>query len=136
MMKRTHITIGIISAIAAIKYLNLEPITCILGTVLGSTTPDLDFKFNIKHRTITHSLLFLFISSLLFAIIGLDLSIAYFIGCAMHLIADSVTKMGIPFLYPFTKRKYGPKLIKTDGFTEKLILLVLIYFIFILLVKN
>lgn len=28
----------------------------------------------------------LFISSLLFAIIGLDLSIAYFIGCAMHLI--------------------------------------------------
>ena len=74
----------------------------------------------------------LFISSLLFAIIGLDLSIAYFIGCAMHLIADSVTKMG----YPFTKRKYGSKLIKTDGFTEKLILLVLIYFIVILLVKN
>ena len=28
----------------------------------------------------------LFISSLLFAIIVLDLSIAYFIGCAMHLI--------------------------------------------------
>ena len=60
----------------------------------------------------------LFISSLLFAIIGLDLSIAYFIGCAMHLI----------------KRKYGAKLIKTDGFTEKLILLVLLYFI--LLLKN
>ena len=136
MMKRTHITIGIISVIAAIKYLNLEPITCILGTVLGSTTPDLDFKFNIKHRTITHSLLFLFISSLLFAIIGLDLSIGYFIGNILHLIADSFTKMGVPFLYPFIKRRYGVRLIKTNGYIEKLFLIVLIYFIFILLLKN
>ena len=130
MMKRTHITISIVSAILAVRYFNLEPITCIIGSFIGSIAPDLDFKFKIRHRTITHSLLFLFISSIFFVIIDLKLGIGYFIGNILHLIADSFTKMGVPFLYPFIKKRYGVRLIKTNGYTERLFLLVLIYFFY------
>ena len=132
MMKRTHITIGVISTILAIRYLNLEPITCALGTIAATMTPDLDFKFHIKHRTITHSLLFLFISSLLFSVISTELSLSYFIGVNMHLIADSFTVMGIPLFYPFIKHRYGFKLIKTNSLIENIIFILLIFIAFTL----
>lgn len=102
-MKRTHIRIRVISAILIIKLFYLEPITCIIGSFLESITPDFDFKFKFKHRTIAHSLLFLFISGIFFAIIYLNLSIGYFIGNILHLIADSFTKIRFRFYIHLSK---------------------------------
>lgn len=128
MMGRTHAAIGIAVAIPVIKYLDLSYVS-MAGAIVGSVAPDWDLYLGIKHRTITHSLLFLLISSVLVGIFNIDMAILWFIAYALHLIADSFTKMGVPFLYPIIKKKYGAKLIYASGAEDIFILLVAIYII-------
>lgn len=99
MMKKIHIDIAITSSIAVISYLHI-PYISLLG-IVGAIAPDWDLKLHIKHRTITHSLLLLFISSLLISI----------------------------FKYPFLKKNYGLKLIKSGGAEDMFIFIVFIYLI-------
>lgn len=108
MMKRTHIAISLASTISII--LN-NPIS-ILG-VIGATAPDMDYKVGIKHRTLTHSLCALIISTVAIFIFNRMVSCVWFISYASHLIADSFTLSGVPFLYPFSKKCYGLRKIKT-----------------------
>ena len=128
MMGRTHTAIGIAVAIPVIKYLDLSYIS-MAGAIVGSVAPDWDLYLGIKHRTITHSLLFLLISSLLVGAFNIDMAIMWFIAYGLHLIADSFTKMGVPFLYPFIKKKYGAKLIYASGTEDLFILIIAIYLI-------
>ena len=128
MMGRTHMAIGIAVALPVIKYLDL-PYVYMTGSIIGSVAPDWDLYLGIKHRTITHSLLFLLISSVLVGVFNIDMAILWFIAYALHLIADSFTKMGVPFLFPFIKKKYGLKLIYASGAEDLFVLLVAIYII-------
>lgn len=128
MMGRTHMAIGIAVALPVIKYLDLNYVS-MAGAIVGSVAPDWDLYLGIKHRTITHSLLFLLISSVLVGIFNIDMGILWFIAYTLHLIADSFTKMGVPFLYPFSKKKYGAKLIYASGAEDLFILIVAIYII-------
>lgn len=73
--------------------------------------------------------LFLLGSSVLVGIFNIDMAILWFIAYALHLIADSFTKIGVPFLYPFIKKKYGTKLIYASGAEDLFVLLVAIYVI-------
>ena len=57
------------------------------------------------------------------------MAILWFIAYALHIIADSFTKMGVPFLYPFIEKKYGLKLIYASGAEDLFVLLVAIYII-------
>ena len=59
--------------------------------------------------------------------IGLAFAINYF----MHLLLDSFTKTGVPFFYPFNKKYYGFKLIKTGGIEDLCICLLAIMLIFL-----
>lgn len=124
MMKRTHIAIGVAATLPII--LN-NPIS-VIG-VLGSVVPDWDYLLGIKHRTYTHSLLVLIISSISILIFNKWIAIVWFINFALHLAADSFTKMGIPFLYPWNKKYYGYKLIKTRGAEDYFIQALAIAFI-------
>lgn len=126
MMKKTHTTIAIAVAIPTIAYLNIPPIS-ILG-IIGAMAPDWDFLLGLKHRTVTHSLLLLFISSFLISIYDVNISLIWFISYFLHLIADSFTKMGVPFLYPFVKKNYGFKLIRT-GEAEDMFIFILALFL-------
>lgn len=128
MMGRTHMAIGVAVALPVIKYLDL-PYVYMTGSIIGSVAPDWDLYLGIKHRTITHSLLFLLISSVLVGVFNIDMAILWFIAYALHLIADSFTKMGVPFLFPFIKKKYGLKLIYASGAEDLFVLLVAIYII-------
>lgn len=128
MMGRTHAAIGIAVAIPVIKYLDLSYVS-MAGAIVGSVAPDWDLYLGIKHRTITHSLLFLLISSVLVGIFNIDMAILWFIAYGLHLIADSFTKMGVPFFYPFIKERYGAKLIYASGAEDLFVLLVAIYII-------
>ncbi len=123
-MKRTHINIGIAATIPLI--LN-NPIS-IIG-VLGSTAPDWDYLLGIKHRTCTHSLLALALSSLIILTFNKYISLAWFINYGLHLAADSFTKMGTPYLWPLNKKYYGCKLIKTRGAEDYFIQLLALCFI-------
>lgn len=133
MMKKTHISIGIATALPIINYFNI-PLISILGAI-GSVAADWDFILGIKHRTITHSLLLLFISSFLVSLFNVNISTIWFISYLLHLIADSFTKMGVPFLYPFIKKNFGLKLIKT-GESEDMFICLLAIFLISLYVCN
>lgn len=128
MMGRTHTAIGILATIPVIRYLDL-PYFFITGSIIGSVAPDWDLYLGIKHRTITHSLLLLAISTIGIGLFSINMAIMWFIAYALHLIADSFTKMGVPFLYPFKKKRYGAKLIYASGAEDLFILLVAIYLI-------
>ena len=127
MMKKTHVTIAIAAAIPTITYFNIPHIS-IVG-ILGATVPDWDFILGLKHRTITHSLLLLFISSFLVSLFNVNISIIWFISYFLHLIADSFTKMGVPFLYPFKKENFGFKLIRTGGAEDMFIFILALFLI-------
>ena len=53
----------------------------------------------------------------------------WFVSYFLHLIADSFTKMGVPFLYPFVKRNYGPKIIRTGGAEDMFVCILAIFII-------
>ena len=127
MMKKTHATIAIAATIPTIAYLNIPPVS-ILG-IIGAMAPDWDFILGLKHRTITHSLLLLFISSFLVSLFNVNISLIWFISYFLHLIADSFTKMGVPFLYPLIKDRYGLKLIKTGGAEDMFIFILALFLI-------
>ncbi|MBW6411843.1 metal-dependent hydrolase [Clostridium sp. YB-6] len=123
-MKRTHTAIGLATTIPLIA---IEPISAI--GILGSVVPDWDFYLGLKHRTITHSLLFLTISTAAISIFSIPVGLVWFINYALHLIADSFTRMGTPYLYPFYKRYFGLRKLKTRGAADYLIQLFAIFFI-------
>ncbi|MCK8826439.1 metal-dependent hydrolase [Natroniella acetigena] len=89
-----------------------------------------------KHRGFTHSLLGLFLFTLIFFLItrnylSIDYTIYFAIGYFSHLLADSLTVSGVNFFYP-DKTKYGLRLIKTNSTAELLFSLVLIISIVII----
>lgn len=126
MMKRTHVALGLAATIPMILS---HPIG-VLG-ILGATAPDLDYMFGIKHRTYTHSLMALITSTLLLILINRWICLVWGISYGLHLVADSFTVMGVPFLYPWDKKKYGAKKIKTrsaeDWFIQMLAMMFIVY---------
>lgn len=124
MMKRTHVAIGLAASMPIIIH---NPIT--LVGVIGSTFPDWDYLLGIPHRTITHSLLALFVSSGVICLFHTKVALVWFICYGLHLLGDSITKMGVPYLYPWNKKYYGYKLIKTRGAEDYFIQLLAIAFI-------
>lgn len=84
----------------------------LLISSFASTAPDLDLKIPfMKHRTWTHSLLVFILSTIALSFLGNNIYIVWAISYLAHLIADSFTSMGVPFLYPFIKEKYGLKIL-------------------------
>ncbi|QQG42147.1 MAG: metal-dependent hydrolase [Candidatus Woesebacteria bacterium] len=137
MTARTHNAFAFASLVTAAAYfppthLNLSTLILgIVGTDIGALIPDMDTGGNYlwgllpqgqklggflrrifyKHRTITHSLLGLFLIFKFFAwllprifnstfIDPQIILVSIMIGFVSHLIADSFTEEGIPLLYP------------------------------------
>ena len=100
MTGRTHLSCGIATSL----FLCGDVVSGILLSV-GSLLPDIDHKNSlfgkalpfipkiIKHRTWTHSLLFL--------ILCYFINVYLCIGCFVHLFLDMMTKQGCPLFYPF-----------------------------------
>lgn len=95
----THLTCGI----AASLFLCGDFVSGLILSV-GSILPDIDSRNSllgkslpfipkfIKHRTITHSILFLFGCYFI--------NVYLFYGCCLHILLDMMTKMGCPLLWP------------------------------------
>lgn len=85
------------------------PVAAVLGGLLG-------------HRTVTHSLLGQAGVALAFLFLPWQLGLALALGYGSHLLADSCTRGGIPLLWP-NRRLYGPRLMRTGGLVELLVVL-------------
>lgn len=79
------------------------------------------FSAKSPHRTFTHSLLASFLYTLCILPVTIPGSIYFFIGYISHLLADSLTRTGIPFFYPFDDSNYGLKVMKVNKLAEKII---------------
>ncbi len=132
MLKKAHMLVGVLVAAPVIK--NTGLISAI--GLIGSTIPDIDSKIGLKHRTITHSVLALVVSTIFLYLVYPRVAMVWGISYLSHLILDVLTVTGAPLMYPFIKKKYGIKLDKTGGDIELFILLLLIYWaVFIIIGK-
>ena len=123
-----HIIGGIVITGLFGSFLNLNILAnpiFIASTILGSLIPDIDYSKStigkifrpiskylnrrFGHRTITHSLLAMFGSFLLFAIIEATFfdrtttAKIYLLGFFSHLVLDMMTVQGVPLFYPFLR---------------------------------
>lgn len=125
MTKKTHIAVGVAATLPLISL--LSPLV-LLG-IIGSFAPDWDILLRIKHRTITHSLLALSLSTLIISTFNYKIALVWGLNYLIHLILDSFTRTGVPWLYPFKKRYYGLKKVKTGESEDLFICLLAIGFI-------
>lgn len=125
MTKKTHIAVGIA---AILPLFSIYPKCAFIG-IIGATLPDIDIRLGIEHRTITHSFIALFLSTMIVMLCNFNIGLVFGLSYLTHLLLDSFTKMGVPFLYPFNKEYYGLKLIKTGGSEDLFICLLAIFFI-------
>lgn len=128
MTGKTHLTAGLVTALAL--GVNVPQMALI---AVGSVLPDMDhagstlgrmvkpISKRIRHRGVTHSLLFFVIISFISPYLG--------IGVLTHIILDIFNPKGVELLYPCKKNLKVPfisKFIKTNGLIEKLIFIALI----------
>lgn len=150
MRGRTHLIVGTAAGVATALAVPVEDDMMRLGifaaTVVGSLFPDIDntqSKLGRKikpisiilnklfgHRGFVHSpcnLILIFAAAIIFMAVFenftyLPVLIGFSIGFITHMILDAITKGGIPFLYPFSKKRYNFTIIKTGGIGEALFL--------------
>ena len=131
MQKVTHLIFAFLVLILLGFVLNF-PIYMSLFAFVGVLLPDIDMKFRKYHRKIFHNIWFLVIVLYIgFRLNLLDRTAAIIvsIGFFSHLIGDSLTHRGIMPLWPVKKPKFnGP--IKTGGFGDYLIILVLLLMVY------
>ena len=142
----THLIVGAAAGVAATLSIPTEDTKVKIGiftaTLLGSLFPDIDnaqSKLGRKvkplsiilnklfgHRGFIHSpcLLLLLIFTGIFYLFVWEawnywpVVAGFAIGFISHIILDAITKGGIPFLYPFSKKRYNFTIIKTGGIGE------------------
>ncbi len=147
MLFPTHILIGLFSFFLFEPFLNGgNEILLLIFVLLGSLLPDIDEKhskatqwtgligqitsFFSKHRGFFHSLFFLILTTLTTKYVFNEYyAWGIFIGITSHLLADSLTKQGLPIMYPFSFKIKG--FFKTNGWGEKLIQTLIFTFLII-----
>lgn len=129
MMKKTHISLGLAFTLPLITSGTVA--ACGIIGLLGSIAPDWDLKLHIRHRTLTHCILLLATTTMLISKFNIDISAVWFVNYLLHLLSDSLTLKGVPFLYPFKRKYYGLKLFRTGGVLDFITFLIGLYLIFI-----
>lgn len=101
----THIPAGLL-LYTLLVWIFGQPYTLagVLTVILFSVLPDLIDKVTGEHRGWGHSAIWLIpIAALVF--LKPALGVACFSAFSMHVLLDSITKKGVPFLYPFSKTR-------------------------------
>ncbi|MBS3073829.1 metal-dependent hydrolase [Candidatus Pacearchaeota archaeon] len=146
MLSRTHIAIGIFFAFLLLPSIS-HPLAFSVTLLISSLLPDIDspisflgkYKFFsvlqtfLHHRGVLHSLTTAVILSLVVSIIFPTLALGFFLGYAVHLIADSFTIEGIAPFWPLRGRLSWK--LKTGGYTENVMLVIFIMFDILLIIR-
>ena len=127
MSKKTQIAV----ALAVTLPLILEEPIAFWG-LLASIVPDL-FQILIKRKSLTHSAVFLVLTTSLVAIINLNIAIVWCINYMLHIFLDCFTTEGVQFFYP-SKKIYGVRIIESNKKDDVFIGICALAVIFILLI--
>ena len=143
LLGRTHLLFSVILGLFYIDYFGFEgsKILFYLTLAVGSLLPDIDhpksilgrkiwpvssiINFLFGHRSIMHSLFFIFAVCLLVYFLWPLYFIPAFIGLLSHLFLDVLSKEGLNLLYPL-RIFYVKGFIKVGGLAENLFFLCLI----------
>lgn len=132
MLFRTHLIIGIFFGIIFSIFFE-NSFLFVLLVVLFSLIADIDIQFSkigrrkclrpiqwlAGHRKIFHSFIFVIVVGLVISFFSVFAMWAFLLGYSLHIVFDSLTKMGTQPLYPFEFRVRG--FIKTGGWIEAFI---------------
>lgn len=146
MQGKTHLLVGVVAGATAAALIPTDSsnicIGVFLSTAFGSIFPDIDNSQSMLgrkvkplsyllnkmfgHRGFIHSPCnLIFISSIIAIILSIfDLSkyypplFGFIIGVCTHLLLDAITKGGIPFLFPFSKKRFNLTTMRTGGIGE------------------
>jgi inner membrane protein len=149
MMFKTHLAFGFLIAIIAIRFLNpANQLLFAFILLIGAAFPDIDHPKSrlgqmawpiarlFEHRGFFHSFFAIAIFTALLFIISNSMlySIAFLLGYASHIFADTLTTAGIMPLHPLLKFKLRGAM-RTGAFYEYSIFFTLVAFsIFLLLI--
>lgn len=162
MIGKSHATFGVGCFLLTTPLIELpfnEALIFIPFALLGSLAPDLDagnskLKSNLLiwiltlplsffgHRTWSHSLLMIGLLSIPVFYYeelpawALTAWIAFIVGYASHILGDFMTPMGVPLLYPWSKKFSSPITFRTGSFFEFFIALIPLGSFFVLLSLN
>ena len=132
MQKYTHLLFALLFFLLLNQYFHF-PLYLAVFAFIGAAIPDLDLKIRKMHRKIFHNLWFLVIVIFVLleaAVFDQKVAIVFSLGFISHLVADSLTHMGIMPLWPIKIPKFnGP--FRTGGLGEFGILIGLIIVVFI-----
>ena len=143
MTGNTHILGGIASSLAFAQITHYDPIILVGASVFGALLPDIchtgskigrTFPLISKfvnlvfgHRTLTHSLLFLFLIAIVMNHYLTNDSIiaGIILGMISHYVLDMFTKKGIMLLFPLNIMVRFPITTRTGSKTENFVALIL-----------
>ncbi|MEK6896081.1 MAG: metal-dependent hydrolase [Nanoarchaeota archaeon] len=132
MLMRTHLAIAFFAALFLLNNVTYK-FTFIVVTLIATMLPDIDSAFSTigkhkiarpiqmltKHRGFVHSFTLCLGLSILFALYLPVLALPFFLGYAMHLLADSFTVEGIRPFWPF--RSVSKGMLRVGGSIEQAI---------------
>ena len=150
MMSKTHLVIAMFVVLLFVSHVSNQ-FLFMLVALIATTLPDIDtgfstigrfeetriVRFLTKHRGFFHSFTFCVLAAIVFAFFIPFISLAFFIGYATHLFADSFTVGGIRPFWPLKNKSVWK--IKTGGIAETSIFVVFLLvdiLVFLFLVMN
>ncbi len=140
MLIRTHLLITLFFVLLLFNSVNAKyKILFVIVALLATYIPDLDsqsskignrkilriLQFFTKHRGMIHSFTFLILITLVFVLFLPVVSLGFFLGYGLHLLADSFTMAGITPFYPYKKKTCGR--VRTGGKSETIVFVVLLF---------
>ncbi|MFH1237144.1 MAG: metal-dependent hydrolase [Candidatus Aenigmatarchaeota archaeon] len=103
MERRTHIIFGIFLFVLLWAAFKLDIALSVLVAV-GSVFPDLDYRkgLTVYHRKLAHNIWVMLLAGIIIALVAnsIEFGMAFALGFMSHMLADSLTPMGVYPLYP------------------------------------
>ena len=149
MLIKTHIVFGLLLYLLVVTYVQ-NSIVFLIGVLIGVVIVDIDSKTStigksillrpiqlfLRHRGLTHSLLFGFILTAIFYTFSVNFSIGFIIGFLSHVFLDCLTPRGVALLWPLSNFKFK-FFIKSGGYLEDILfvlILLLDLYLFVMLI--
>ena len=143
MLIRTHLAITLFFVILLFQIVDYKAVFVIVA-IIATYLPDADTRFSkigrkkafrilqwfTRHRGFFHSFTFLIVLSFIFLLLIPRISLGFFLGYGLHLIADGFNVSGIRPFWPLNFRLKGK--IRTGGIFEFLIFMSFLVFDLIL----